>query len=1042
MSFSIEVTGEAYPLNSKLLKGVLASAVSHNPQQVQTGTQQLSQWETQPGFFSLLQTSFNDKTLPNEVRYLAIIHLKNGIDKFWRKTAKNAISKEEKAVIRSKLIDTGLDEDEPNIALQNALVIAKIARYEYPHDWPDLITSLMSTIRKMKDHPWDNCVFLPNALMILLYLMKELSTARLQRSRSSLQSVTPEVFQFLGQLYVEKVNHWQDFIAGKCTDEGSSLDDVGLSLTTIKILRRLIVAGFEAPNRNRDVAEFWTIIRGKFDEFVQIVSQQPHKLSDHVRQLVEKHLIQFSKLHLEMAQMHPAAFALLPGSVQLAASYWALVSSFGENFGSTLSSPSGRMQDETDEKSLEEKLSLKGLLILRSCVKMVFSPTQTFKYKRHEDKVEKHLSIELMKTSIFTDNFVQNIMETLITRFFVFRASDLRDWEEDPEEWEKKEDGEGESWEFSIRPCSEKLFLELVIYFKDLLTQPLLNVFRSVATPENSNLLFKDSVYNAVGLSASVLSESLDFDEFLKSTLGLEVQKREQGYRILRRRVAILIRQWISIRISRENRPIVYQIFQHLLTLGDPLNDQVVRITAGRCFKYVADEWGFTANDFMPFAPSILGSLMALIQEVSLTETKMALLDTVSVIVERLEHNVVPYAESIVALLPPLWTQSGEEHLMKQAILTILERLVKSMKGESQRYHSMVLPLIRHSVESDSNMRVYLLEDGLQLWQTILIHTPSPPSAEILGLAPLIFPVLEAGIENLRSALAIAESYILLAPAEMLDTNMRNALFGTFSTLIGTLKADANGLICRLIEISIRAAENLAGEPGTEVIGKAMLESNVLSKIIVALRDCWDCRQSTGPNRKYSSIDGIVESDYLNVLARLVLASPRVFMAVFEVLSSSRGENIDGLMDWLLNEWFNHFDNILMADKKKLHCLALTRFTETGHKWLLPHLQDLLSLWTTVIIEVREDDDDKGGDNLVFFNEGELKTQNSEAPEEERRRHITFSDPVHTINTSQFVHHQINILMAGCGGQEQFTQLWLANVDKDVLNSFVKLEVV
>jgi hypothetical protein len=28
-----------------------------------------------------------DKSLPIEVRYLAIIQLKNGIDKYWRKTA-------------------------------------------------------------------------------------------------------------------------------------------------------------------------------------------------------------------------------------------------------------------------------------------------------------------------------------------------------------------------------------------------------------------------------------------------------------------------------------------------------------------------------------------------------------------------------------------------------------------------------------------------------------------------------------------------------------------------------------------------------------------------------------------------------------------------------------------------------------------------------------------------------------------------------------------------------------------------------------------
>lgn len=39
-----------------------------------------------------LQTAFLDKSLPIEVRYLAIIQLKNGIDKYWRKTAQKYVS--------------------------------------------------------------------------------------------------------------------------------------------------------------------------------------------------------------------------------------------------------------------------------------------------------------------------------------------------------------------------------------------------------------------------------------------------------------------------------------------------------------------------------------------------------------------------------------------------------------------------------------------------------------------------------------------------------------------------------------------------------------------------------------------------------------------------------------------------------------------------------------------------------------------------------------------------------------------------------------
>lgn len=86
-NFAIEVPGEANPLTESTLLQVLRSAASADQQQVQSGTKQLQRWEKAPGFYQHLQSVFIDKSLPLEVRYLAIIQLKNGIDKYWRKTA-------------------------------------------------------------------------------------------------------------------------------------------------------------------------------------------------------------------------------------------------------------------------------------------------------------------------------------------------------------------------------------------------------------------------------------------------------------------------------------------------------------------------------------------------------------------------------------------------------------------------------------------------------------------------------------------------------------------------------------------------------------------------------------------------------------------------------------------------------------------------------------------------------------------------------------------------------------------------------------------
>ena len=55
MNGVIELTGEANPLTIPTLFQVLSSASSIDQQQVQTGAQQLQNWEKQPGFYSSLQ---------------------------------------------------------------------------------------------------------------------------------------------------------------------------------------------------------------------------------------------------------------------------------------------------------------------------------------------------------------------------------------------------------------------------------------------------------------------------------------------------------------------------------------------------------------------------------------------------------------------------------------------------------------------------------------------------------------------------------------------------------------------------------------------------------------------------------------------------------------------------------------------------------------------------------------------------------------------------------------------------------------------------
>ena len=486
MNFAIEVPAESNPLNTQTLFRVLQSASSSDQQQVKTGAQQLQNWEKEPYYHSALQTLHVDYSLPVELRYLAVIQLKNGIDKYWRKTATNAITKDEKEFIRSRCLESGVKEPDPRLALQISIIIGKIIRYDYPQDWPDIMTSILENLL-ISQRP-GSPLQITRTLLVLLYAVKELSTARLQRSRAKLQSTAPEIMGRLSNVYFEQVSKWMTFLKDGGEDEGGALGSLEQSLLALRTLRRLIIAGYDFPNRDQDICSIWTSLGSQFADTLALVQGISNTIHADPQQLIEKHLIQISKLHLEMAKSHPTGYSLLPHSDALTRAYWGLIHQFSGSYGSQNPRPAQRIEIGTDgdvdgdlEVSLLEKVSLKGLLLIRACVKMVFNPAQVIKFQQAEDKEERKQAKELLRYKLLTEDFAGEIMEILVSKFFVFTPRDLKQWEEEPDEWEKSQEGAGEDWEFSIRTCSEKLFLDLIINYKQRLVQPLLEVIRGVA---------------------------------------------------------------------------------------------------------------------------------------------------------------------------------------------------------------------------------------------------------------------------------------------------------------------------------------------------------------------------------------------------------------------------------------------------------------------------------------------------------------------------------------------------------------------------------
>lgn len=932
------------------------------------------------------------------------------------------------------------------MALHNALVIAKVLRIDFPQEWPDPLSKLVEILRESKT---GNQLHLSGALLVLLRIVKELGTARLRKSQTALQAATPELVYVLGDIYDTKTSEWLAFLNSGNGDKDTATRTMESSLLSLKILRRLLIVGYEHPHQDKTVQQVWSFSQAHFGQFLTFVGPDS-PLPSPFQELVGKHLLQFTKLHLEMAEKHGPSFASLPNSLDLVRSYWDLTSKFAVVFdksdGIRQSDASDSATKSKTDGPLIERLALKGLLLMRACLRMVHRPVQTIKYRDKEVIAQQKAAIDVVRRELLTDELITQMANVIITNLFVFRRSDFEAWEEDPEEWEQQEETQGSAWEWEVRPCAEKLFLDLLTNYKQLLLQPLLAYFATVRNPE-ADIGAKEAVYTALGLAAPLVCDEFDFLDVLKSVIVTDAQRAVPYCQIIRRRIGILLSQWVPIKANDESRRLIYEIYRHFLDPKDPNNDIVVRITAGRQLKAVIDEFGFNSQLFLPFASDILTELISLLQNVSVDETKLAILETTRSLIERMESHVSHFSDFIMAALPAVWGSAGELNFMlKQSAMAILQALVVAMRSDSQKYHAQILPLVAEATHMGSELYLYLSEEALELWNNILLQSSPPLNGQLLSLIDQGIEQLAARNEHMFQYLSIIGSYVHLAPEALLEDRYRKPLLNAFSSLLDAKNRELLILATKTIDPYIRYAHELGGTAGLQVVIQDMLETGFLARILDGIHDAYEAHQTSGPTRRQPRVDNLALTDYFMILSRIAVIDPNIFVEMLSTFGP-----VQQVWTWLSEEWFRAFDSTSDPHRLKLNLLALTRLLELPQQPVQEHLvlaklQDYFSMWTMVMAQILSDNEPapdgvgpapRGVDTLVLT--AKRPPTEWDTPRDVRERELYTRDPVTTVHGLKFVDERLAGLVERVGGSESFRNNWAVNVDADVLSGFEKL---
>lgn len=927
----------------------LTHAASQNTELLKPAEQQLKLWETQPGFHSILYSIISNYDIDLNVRWIAVLYFKNGIERFWRKTAPNAIPEDEKSMLRQQLIHN-FKEPVHQIATQLAVLISKIARFDCPRFWPELIPTLMEGIKSQD--PLEQ----QRVALTLHHVVKTLASKRLMSDRKVFYELAASIFSYVLGLWnsiTEQYFHFQEL-----QNQQQMLITGEYAVLLLKVMRKLACYGFREPREVEDAVTFIKLVLQRLQQMLEC----KQKLGNNLRllELREKMVTLFTKVLLDYEEMHPDTMVqFLHQSLEMAVHY---------------------NLRETGKDLLFERFTVNSF----NLVKMILRCENYKPSKNLHENQEDSLTMEAykIKMSFFTYSTLSEILKRLVCQYLLLTEDDLQLWDTDPEEYIGDEGGD--SWKFSLRPCAEVLFLTLFKEFRESLIPVLLEMVQEVqSSPSNPDDLAmvakKDAVYCAVGLASFDLFDDIDFDGWFSSQLLAELQNKHTNYRIIRRRVIWLIGQWIGVKFSITLRPVLYQSLLPLLKQDE---DPVVRIEAANTLKNAVDDIDFKTDDFMPFLESTFGLLFELLKEVSECETKMRVLHVMSFVIERVGMEIRPHAQTLIQYLPLLWEASVEHHMLRCAILTTLVHLVQGLGTHCVSMYNFLLPVIQLSTDMSQEPHVYLLEDGLELWLCTLHNSPAI-TPELLHLFCNMSQLLELGSENLRTCLKIIESYVLLGPKDFMQM-YSSTLVTSLSSLLTDLKTDGIVMVMKLIELVFKSFPL----EGPKVFSQML--PNIMTTIL--------------EKEEYPMIMAV----YLTLVGRMILQNQEFFWAFLENYCQNTHKNSQEVLGNLVEVWECKLDTMTQPERRKLSAMALMSLITSNISVILQRFGTIINMCVEVLHDVcSEADNGTQIDSLVLSDDAELSEDELDTEHEARRKQLLLNDPVHTVSLKDYVISQL-----------------------------------
>eukprot|EP01018_Ginkgo_biloba_P030923 Gb_25707 [translate_table: standard] len=880
-------------------------------------------------------------------------------------------------------------EENYQIAVQLAALISKIACIDYPRDWPELFSNLAQLLQS------SDILTSQRACMTLHQSLKELSTKRLVVDQRNFAEITTQLFDYTWHQWcgdMQLILHEFSSIHLLQGNLFSLEHHQALHLTCerwmlcLKAMRRMIIFGFPSDAKSVRVVASIKDVCPSFLQAIQSLLQCRSGFKhghDDFRQFTERACLKLMKVLVAIQSTHPYSFC-----------------------DPVVLSP---ILDFCYRKITDPEAYIVSFdRFLIHCITLVKAVLECTQYKPGNiaskvdgtvtsmDEVKRSFTRQAENTvkCVVNSERIVLLCNVLVRRYFVFTSKDLDEWARDPEGFHHEQDII--QWTETLRPCAEALYLTMFEKHREVMAPLVIEILKQITNncqatevEITSELLLKEAAYTAVGFAHYELSNYLSFKTWFEGSLLIELQNTNSNARIIRRRIAWLLGQWVS-EIKDDIRSLAYGALLSLLQD----NDLAVKLAACRSLCVLIEDVHLYEEYFVEFVPILFETCFQSLYVFQEFDSKIQILKLLSVIIDQLGGKIVLFANILIQHFPEVWEDSMGENLMRLQIIIALRNFMDALGPQSPICYNILMPILRLSIDANNANELNLLEDGLLLWEATLNHAPSM-GPELLELFHYLIGVMEKSFDRLPIAMRIIEVYILLGGEEFLNIHALEVV-KILDAIIGNV--NHMGMTCTLPIIEILVQHFLRDAPPSLV--------PILQKLTVMFITGGD---AIDPAKE------AIRSSIGAILARLLVQNSNYFAYIIAqkplqmtLQHAGNGVNQNILLS-LVDAWLDKVDNVTSI-RRKAYGLALCISLTLRDSQILSKLDQILSVCTGILVsDIQQDGNEASSYECLHLTENREGAVPSDFGEmrDFKKRQFESADPIKNMSLSHILRESL-----------------------------------